>query len=307
MDGGALLDEAERAVGAGDFDSAIRLLKQAAKQDPDNSELWLRIAAVQRGRGQPRPALDAVHRALSISPLDFTALMLRASLLDTLNDPAAPEAWGNALANKPGGELPPPLAVAVARGEQRHAQWLAERDRRMAVAMATTEASAGADERRRIERFRSNVLRRTGDAAAAATRRPPSSTRASASRRRRRVGEAVRLELDRDGPHRLACVALAAGVVKTGTVGAQVEKAAHAVVNTAPATDVAHQAGAHAATPVSTSGASESWIAAAIRSRTAAVCVSKSPAERPWVLLGDHAKPRRSMLAPAAAAYERSA
>jgi aspartyl/asparaginyl beta-hydroxylase (cupin superfamily) len=161
MDAGALLDEAERAVGAGDLDSGIRLLQQAARQDPGDTGLWLRIAALQRGRGQPREALDAVHRALSISPLDFTALMLRASLLDTLDDPAAPEAWGNALANKPGGELPPPLAVAVARGEQRHAEWLAERDRRMAAAMAPAEASAGADERRRIERFRSNVLRRT--------------------------------------------------------------------------------------------------------------------------------------------------
>ena len=161
MDSGALLAKAERAVGAGDLDSGIRLLQQAAEQNPGDSELWLRIAALQRGRGQPRQALDAVHRALSITPLDFTALMFRASLLDALSDPAAPEAWGNALANKPGGELPPPLAVAVARGEQRHAEWLAERDGRMASAMAAAEASASADERRRIERFRSNVLRRT--------------------------------------------------------------------------------------------------------------------------------------------------
>ena len=47
------------------------------------------------------------------------------------------------------------------RGEQRHAEWLAERERRMAAAMATVEDSANADERRRIDRFRSNVLRRT--------------------------------------------------------------------------------------------------------------------------------------------------
>ena len=161
MDAGALLAEAERAVGAGDLDAGIALLQQAAEQRNDDAGIWLKIAALHRGRGRPRPALDAVHRALSISPLDFTALMLRASILDTLQDPSAPEAWGNALANKPGGELPPPLAAAVARAEQRHAEWLAERERRMAAAMATAETLASADERRRIERFRSNVLRRT--------------------------------------------------------------------------------------------------------------------------------------------------
>jgi len=87
--------------------------------------------------------------------------MLRASLLDGLGDPAAGEAWGNALANKPGGELPAPLAAAVARGEQRHAEWLAERERKMAANMADAEAAASPDELRRIDRFRSNVLRRT--------------------------------------------------------------------------------------------------------------------------------------------------
>ena len=92
MDGAALLAEAERAVGQGDLDAGIALLQQAAEKRADDAEIWLKIAALHRGRGRPRPALDAVHRALSISPLDFTGLMLRASLLDSLNDPAAPEA-----------------------------------------------------------------------------------------------------------------------------------------------------------------------------------------------------------------------
>ncbi|MEP6983260.1 MAG: aspartyl/asparaginyl beta-hydroxylase domain-containing protein [Sphingomicrobium sp.] len=161
MDAGALLAQAEKAVGAGDLETGIRLLQQVAEQDGGEPDLWLRIAALHRRSGRPRPALDAVHRALALQPLDFTALMLRASLLDALGDPAAPEAWGNALANKPEGELPPPLAAAVARGEQRHAEWLAERERRMAANMAAFEAVANSDERRRIERFRNNVLRRT--------------------------------------------------------------------------------------------------------------------------------------------------
>ena len=150
MDSGALLAQAERALGSGNIDGAISLLRQVAEERRDDPEIWLKIAALNRGRGQPRPALDAVHRALSIRPLDFTALMLRASLLDSLDDPAAPEAWGNALANKPAGDLPPPLAAAVARGEQRHSEWLAERERRLAANMAAAEGAANAEERRRI-------------------------------------------------------------------------------------------------------------------------------------------------------------
>src|SRR5437763_16575392 len=124
MDAPALLAEAEKAVGAGDFDTGISLLRQAAEQRPDDPELWLRCSALHRGRGRPRAALDAAHRALAIAPRDFTALMLRASLLDALHAPEAAEAWGNALANKPDGDLPPPLAAAVVKGEQRHAHWL---------------------------------------------------------------------------------------------------------------------------------------------------------------------------------------
>ena len=127
MDVGALVEAAEKAVGLGDLDGGIRLFEQAAEISSNDEGLWLRIAALHRGRGRPRPALEAVHRALAIRPLDFTALMLRASLLDALGDVSAPEAWGQALANRPHGDLPPPLAAAVARGEQRHSAWLAER------------------------------------------------------------------------------------------------------------------------------------------------------------------------------------
>ncbi len=161
MDVSALLTDAEKAVASGNLEAGATLLQQAAESQPDDPELWLRIAALDRGRGRPRPALDAVHRALAIKPLDFTALLLRASLLDAIGDDSAPEAWGNALANKPPGELPSPVAEAVARGERRHAAWLAEREQNMAKQMAAAEAAATEEERARIVRFRSNVLRRT--------------------------------------------------------------------------------------------------------------------------------------------------
>src|SRR5215208_4047584 len=155
------MDQADKAVRSGDFQSATRLLEQAAEVRPDDQALWLRLAAMRRGAGNPQGALDAVHRALTLVPLDFAALLMRASLLDRLGDPAAPEAWGHALANKPAGELPAQLASVIAQGEHRHAEWLANREARMKAQMAGSEDRADAAERKRIERFRNNVLRRT--------------------------------------------------------------------------------------------------------------------------------------------------
>ena len=157
----ALLQDAERALGAGNLEGAAELLERAAAQRPDDLSLWLRLAGIQRGMGRPRVALNTVHRALTVSPRDFSALLMRASLLDRLGDAEAPAAWGNALANKPAGDLPPQLATVVAQGEKRHDEWLATRDAAMKARMAACEDRAGPEERKRIERFRSNVLRRT--------------------------------------------------------------------------------------------------------------------------------------------------
>ena len=159
--GDPLLAEADRAASAADFNRAIELLLEAAQSEGADPSLWLRIAAMQRAKGEPAAALDAVHRALALAPLDFTALLMRASLLQRMSDPGAGEAWGHALAQRPEGELPPQLASVVAEGERHHWAWLADREARMKSAMADAEGKADAAERKRIERFRSNVLRRT--------------------------------------------------------------------------------------------------------------------------------------------------
>jgi aspartyl/asparaginyl beta-hydroxylase (cupin superfamily) len=157
----ALLQDAERALGAGNLQGAAELLERAAAERPNDLSLWLRLAGIQRGMGRPRVALNSVHRALTLSPRDFSALLMRASLLDRLGDAEAPAAWGNALANKPDGQLPPQLATVVAQGEKRHSEWLDAREAAMKERMAASEGRADADERKRIDRFRSNVLRRT--------------------------------------------------------------------------------------------------------------------------------------------------
>ena len=161
MDVETLIGQADRALGTGDIQLASDLLERAAAARPDDPDLWLRAAALYRGAGKPRKALEAVHHALKSVPLNFTALLMRASLLEKLGDSGAPEAWEQALANKPAGELPPQIATAVAHGEQRQAEWIASREAKLLAAMQESEARADAFERKRIERFRSNVLRRT--------------------------------------------------------------------------------------------------------------------------------------------------
>lgn len=153
--------EADRATAAGDIGRAMELLEEAAAAQADDPSLLIKLAALKRAASRPAEALDAVHRALELAPLDFMALLMRASLLDRLNDPSAEEAWSHALAQKPDGDLPPQVAAVVAGAEQRQQAWLDSREQRMKRAMAAAEAKADEEQRTRMARFRSNALRKT--------------------------------------------------------------------------------------------------------------------------------------------------
>jgi aspartyl/asparaginyl beta-hydroxylase (cupin superfamily) len=159
-DSADLIAIADRAAASGNLAEAQKLLIQAAEKAPDNLQLLLKLAAVSKAAGQPRAALAAVHQVLAHEPLDFVALVLRASLLDTLGD-ASGEAWSNALARHPKGDLPAQLAIAVEAGKKKRDAWLAEREARIKANMTAAEEQASEEERQRIERFRNNVLRRT--------------------------------------------------------------------------------------------------------------------------------------------------
>lgn len=153
--------DADRAAALGDLKRAHDLLLQATQLDPSDTGVLLKLAGLQRATGRPEAALETVQQALAINPLDFTALLLRASLLDRLGHSDAPEAWTRALAHKPEGELPPNLKAVIARAETRVEEWMSKRDERMRSAMEAAETRANAEEQRRLERFRNNVLRRT--------------------------------------------------------------------------------------------------------------------------------------------------
>jgi aspartyl/asparaginyl beta-hydroxylase (cupin superfamily) len=153
--------EADRAMAAGDLATAARLLEGAAEAQPGDASLWVRLAAVHRGSGNAEAALGAAERALAAAPLDFTALVMRASLLERLGRAEAAEAWGHALAQRPDAELPPQMAQAVEHGAALHAAWVDAREGLFVQAAAASEERASEEERGRIARFRSNSLRRT--------------------------------------------------------------------------------------------------------------------------------------------------
>lgn len=161
MDVTDLVAEAEKAVASGDLHTAITYFQRAADLQSDDPTLWMKVAAMQRGTGNLKAALDSIHRTLALSPLDFTALLMRASLLQRFGDPEAGEAWGNALAQKPDSDLPPQLQSIVGQAEGFLAAWLNQREARMKQHMAAAEEQADPEERAHIERFRTNVLRRT--------------------------------------------------------------------------------------------------------------------------------------------------
>ena len=160
-------EEVDRAVQAlvraGNIDAAAEKWQNWLDLDGNkpSAAQWLQLAGLRRALQQPRRALDAVYRALALSPFDFTALVMRASLLVRLGESAAGLAWAEAIAQRPEGQLPAPMAKAVEEGEKVRAAWMAARAETLAHATARSEAMATEDERWRIKRFRDNIIRKT--------------------------------------------------------------------------------------------------------------------------------------------------
>ncbi len=152
--------QADAAAGAGQLADARRLLEEAVRETPARLETWLKLAAMCRGTGDLGGAMSAVSQALAIDPLDLSALLMRAVLLERMGKEAeAGEAYGHALAQRPPGEAPrPDLAGMIAHAEQRY--------RRFQEAMVgrlrpDVPAGATAEELARIDRFCTNIARLT--------------------------------------------------------------------------------------------------------------------------------------------------
>jgi aspartyl/asparaginyl beta-hydroxylase (cupin superfamily) len=150
---------ADRAAAAGDFARARSLLEQAAASGGASAGLWNKLSAMCKVSGDLQGALTAIDRALAISPLDFSALLARAMILDNLGDPNAGEEFGNALAQiRPDEPIPGPWQAAVAHARERHAEW---RDRQIERLAGSLPDGLSPDERARADRFIANRTRTT--------------------------------------------------------------------------------------------------------------------------------------------------
>lgn len=152
---------ADRALGAGNLVQARHILEEAARLDPPSPDFWQRLATVRKMGGAPILAVEAIDRALALAPLDFVNLLMRAHLLDSVNHPDAGEAYGRALAQPRPNPLPPMFLQTIARAEAMWAQHQHSLTERLGRAVEASGADLTPVERRRAERFASNIAHRT--------------------------------------------------------------------------------------------------------------------------------------------------
>lgn len=158
-DASYLEQQADQAAAAGDFKQALALLEQAASGPDCGSGLLGKLSAMRKAAGDLDGALAALDRLLAQSPLDFSALLSRALLLEKLGDPRAAAEFGNALTQAPEeADIPPAMKPAVAHAREQWAAHQAKTEERLRAAIPK-----GLDEQQqgRVERFISNRSRRT--------------------------------------------------------------------------------------------------------------------------------------------------
>ena len=152
---------ADRALGAGDLVQARAILEEAARLDPPSPDFWQRLATVRKMAGAPVLAVEAIDRALALAPLDFMNLLMRAHLLDSVGHPDAGEAYGRALAQPRPHPLPPMLVQTITRAEALWAEHQNTLQHRLGAAVEASGADLTPAERRRAERFATNIARTT--------------------------------------------------------------------------------------------------------------------------------------------------
>lgn len=155
------LAAADRALAAGSLVQARNILEEVARLDPPVMAFWQRLATVRKMAGAPLLAIEAIDRALALSPLDFVNLLMRAHLLDSAGHPEAGEAYGRALAQPRPHPLPPMLVQTIMRAEALWAEHQHSMQRRLGAAVETSGADLTPTERRRAERFATNIARTT--------------------------------------------------------------------------------------------------------------------------------------------------
>ena len=155
----SLESAADDAARAGNVAEAARLLDRATAAEPGSTSLWAKLSAMRRASGDVPGALAAIDRALGIDPLDFSALLARALLLEKLGDPRSGEGFGHAIAQAPTDDaIPPSMRAAVDHARGRSAVFRAELE---ATLQRVITPPLDLYSRERLARFVSNSSRRT--------------------------------------------------------------------------------------------------------------------------------------------------
>jgi ornithine lipid ester-linked acyl 2-hydroxylase len=150
---------ADRAAASGDFAAAGAMLERAVAADASNHALWMKLAATRKASGDVPGALAAIDRSLAIQPLDFSALLYRAMLLEAAGDRQAGEAFGHALAvAPPDAQIPASMQPAVSHARSR---WHAYQETYAEHLLQSLPAGMAEPERRRAERLVWNTARLT--------------------------------------------------------------------------------------------------------------------------------------------------
>lgn len=158
----AVETDADRAAARGDIAAARAMLEQVVGQAPGRIDTWLKLAAMRRAAGDMAGAQEAISGALRVDPLHFVALLSRARMLESAGEAQeAARAYTRALAQLPeDGEIPAPLRPLVEHGREMSAAYASQVEASWDRAIAEDPALS-ARARGRLERFKSNALRRT--------------------------------------------------------------------------------------------------------------------------------------------------
>ena len=160
-DAAKLVEQADLAAARGTFSTARELLVRAVVFDPSTVDLWLKLATACRAECDFEAALSAVNHGLTIEPLHFLALLLRASLLEAAQAPDADEAYGRAWMQRPPQPLNGQLAAVTDHAEQRFRSFRERTLQTLVNASQGLRATLNSNEVARCDRFCSNAARVT--------------------------------------------------------------------------------------------------------------------------------------------------
>jgi tetratricopeptide (TPR) repeat protein len=148
--------QADKAAGQRRFADAAEILKNLVDQTPLHFDAWLKLSAMSRACGDLSEAREAVARALSLRPLDFVALMSKATILDAQGErEAAGRAYGDALAQSPP-KISNAMASAIDVAKQRYSNWQAEQSQLLRNAVQRVTAITP-----KLDRFITNTVHMT--------------------------------------------------------------------------------------------------------------------------------------------------